>query len=351
MAIKIGNNDITLKLGSSDVTAAYIGDTLVYSGGTPPTPTFQGKWKATYSDSSVTSAECDSSSAITYNEINLTNLVSVEIGDCVTSIGYQAFSDCRSLTSIDIPNNVTSIGDEAFWGCSGLTSIDIPSGVTTIGEGAFGSCDSITSIDIPSGVTSIGGLAFIFCTSLTSIDIPSGVTTIGDNAFQFCFSLTSITVNATTPPTLGSGAFDGSTCPILVPSQSVNVYKSASGWSDYADRIQAIPVPTPTLQWVTFSNGDTIPSDLEIYGVKGVVNDLSKVFYGAVDECIYFELDRNKYNVIIGGYSTVCYSEYGIISNTSVEYIFSNIGCSDSYTVSSKTIANMSNDIQLYIYA
>ena len=45
--IKIGNNDITLKLGSADVSAAYIGDTLVYSGGTtpptPPTPTYQ--WK------------------------------------------------------------------------------------------------------------------------------------------------------------------------------------------------------------------------------------------------------------------------------------------------------------------
>ena len=39
MAVKIGNNDITLKLGSADVSAAYIGDTLVYSGGTPPTPT------------------------------------------------------------------------------------------------------------------------------------------------------------------------------------------------------------------------------------------------------------------------------------------------------------------------
>jgi len=36
MAVKIGNSDITLKLGSSDVTAAYIGDTLVYSGGTQP---------------------------------------------------------------------------------------------------------------------------------------------------------------------------------------------------------------------------------------------------------------------------------------------------------------------------
>ena len=32
--IKIGNSDITLRLGSSAVTAAYLGTTLVYSGGT-----------------------------------------------------------------------------------------------------------------------------------------------------------------------------------------------------------------------------------------------------------------------------------------------------------------------------
>lgn len=102
-----------------------------------------------------------------------------------------------------------------------------------------------------------------------------------------------------------------------------------------------------TLQWVTFSNGDTIPSDLQIYGIKGVVNDLNIIFY-MDDDDIYVELDKGKYNVYIGGY---CYSEYGIVSNTSVEYTFSNVGCSDSYTVSSKTIANMSNDIQLLIYA
>ena len=107
-----------------------------------------------------------------------------------------------------------------------------------------------------------------------------------------------------------------------------------------------------TLQWVTFSNGDTIPSDLQIYGIKGIVNDLSLVFYGASEDDIYVEdAGRNKFNVIIGGYTTVCYSEYDILSNTSVEYTFSNVGCSDYYTVSSKTIANMSNDIQLYIYA
>ncbi len=107
-----------------------------------------------------------------------------------------------------------------------------------------------------------------------------------------------------------------------------------------------------TLQWVTFSNGDTITSDLQIYGIKGIVNDLSKVFIDSSENIFVEDAGKNKFNVIIGGYSTACYNEGDIISNTSVEYTFSNIGtCSDSYTVSSKTIANMSNDIQLYIYA
>ncbi|WP_295590144.1 hypothetical protein [uncultured Methanobrevibacter sp.] len=106
-----------------------------------------------------------------------------------------------------------------------------------------------------------------------------------------------------------------------------------------------------TLQWVTFSNGDTIPSDLQIYGIKGIVNDLGRVFIDFLEDIFVEDAGRNKYNVFIGNYSIPCYSEYDILSNTSVEYIFSNIGCSDSCTVSSKTIANMSNDIQLYIYA
>lgn len=109
--------------------------------------------------------------------------------------------------------------------------------------------------------------------------------------------------------------------------------------------------PTPTLQWVTFNNGDIIPPDLQIYGIKGIVNDLSIVFDDNFQDIYVENAGRNKYNAIFGGYTGGCYNEGDIVSNTSVEYIFSNIGCSDSYTVSSKTIANMSNDIQLYIYA
>lgn len=53
------------------------------------------------------------------------NLVSVDIGDTVTSIGDYAFNGCSGLTSVTIPDSVTDIGSEAFWGCSGLTSVTI----------------------------------------------------------------------------------------------------------------------------------------------------------------------------------------------------------------------------------
>jgi hypothetical protein len=137
----------------------------------------------------------------------------------------------------------TSIGEAAFLNCSVLTSVIIPNSVTSISGGAFYECNSLTSIDIPYSVTSIGEYAFQECKSLTNIDIPDSVTSIDNNAFYYCTGLTSITIEATTPPTLNDSYVFSNTnnCPIYVPSASVETYKSAIRWSNYASRIQAIP--------------------------------------------------------------------------------------------------------------
>ena len=146
--------------------------------------------------------------------------IEVYVGDCVLHLGDDAFYGLRNMTSCRLPNNIDKIPSRCFYFCFSLTSITIPYSVTEI------------SYD-----------AFYDCSNLKNISIPSNVTSIGNRALKKCSGLTSITVEATTPPTMtDDSAFESTNnCPIYVPSQSVSAYKSATNWSTYASRIQAIP--------------------------------------------------------------------------------------------------------------
>lgn len=212
----------TSELGYPNVSLIKADGSILYAMNAP-TPPSDSKWKATYFDSTVESAQCDSTSAITKGDVTVENIASFEIGDCVTSIGDELFFidlDQAPLTSVTFGNNVASIGHDAFTNCTGLTEVVLPDSVTSIGD-----------------------YAFSFCSNLRSINIPSGVTSIGRSAFNNCSGLTSVTIEATTPPTLGRAVFDSTNTNLViyVPAASVDAYKAASGWSDYASRIQAIP--------------------------------------------------------------------------------------------------------------
>ena len=136
---------------------------------------------------------------------------------------------------------MTTFDNYAFSGASGLNSVTIDyASNATLGYDQFKDLP-ITSLTIGSHPTSIPSGMFENCTKLTSLDIPSNISSIESRAFASCTGLTSITVESTTPPTLGSYVFNYTNCPIYVPSESVDAYKAASGWSSYASRIQAIP--------------------------------------------------------------------------------------------------------------
>ena len=124
-------------------------------------------------------------------------------------------------------NTYNHIGKITFWG------------PFSIGREVFYDRDNLKTIIIPNSVTSIGEYAFAYCDNLTSIEIPNSVTSIGDSAFEGCTSLTSVYVKPTTPPTLGSYVFNinASGRKIYVPRASLNAYKTASGWKDYASAI------------------------------------------------------------------------------------------------------------------
>ncbi len=143
--------------------------------------------RAIYSDGTTNDYEIIG--ILTNKAVLKANLISIEIGNTVTSIGDNAFSTCHNLISATIPNSVTNIESFAFSRCTSLTSVKIPNSVTGIGERAFSGCNGLTNVTILSSVTGIGDYAFEGCTGLTSVTIPDSVTSIGNGAFYGCSNL------------------------------------------------------------------------------------------------------------------------------------------------------------------
>ena len=132
------------------------------------------------------------------NGITKSNIVKVEIGTKVTSIGGLAFYQCRSLQSVTIGDSVMYMLQRAFDGCSLLESVtfDGTSQVIGIPRAAFYDCSALKSVTIPDNVTNIDDYAFSKCSALQSVTIPTNVnfTTIGDMAFSGCNVLQSLTI-------------------------------------------------------------------------------------------------------------------------------------------------------------
>ena len=153
------------------------------------------------------------------------DILSVEIGDGITTIASCAFYNCRNITSVVIPEGVTTIGDSAFSACDNLKEIYIPSTVEKIGTRTFsldiglekitvsennpvfhsdGNCIIETAtktlltgcntsiIPTDGSVTAIGDWAFSGCKKLSSIVIPDCITSIGENPFVFCDNLSTV---------------------------------------------------------------------------------------------------------------------------------------------------------------
>lgn len=159
------------------------------------------QYKFTLNDSTVASAVCDSTSAITSTIVSpyKSSMVEAEVGECISNVNYRVFSECTGLTAVTLSNH-GSVGNEAF----------------------------------------------LRCRNLRTVEIGSGVSSMGANAFNSCTGLESVTIRVVTPFAIGSGdysPFNGTndTFQIYVPADSVDAYKVANGWSRYASRIQAIP--------------------------------------------------------------------------------------------------------------
>lgn len=225
-----------------------------------------------FAPAGLTSYEFDNSITVFGDSVleGCRSLEEVVLPDGLLVIETSAFDQCVSLQNLIIPDTVTSIGQYAFIGCDALTSVRIPDSVATLSSGAFARCKKLSSFSgkyasgdgralivnntmvafapaglesyrILDGVTRVEYETFSSLNELKTIVFPASVQSIGSYAVNYCSNLTSLVIEATTPPTGADDMFSSlSNCSIYVPAESLETYKTAQYWSNYAQLIHAI---------------------------------------------------------------------------------------------------------------
>lgn len=176
------------------------------------------------------------------------------VGDLVTrlivpaaysGIGQYACYNCRRLTDLVLPKSVKTVGQSAFNNCQSLVALEC-TGLETVGANAFNNCYSLQVINLPA-VKTIRSSAFGFCRNLQRVTLGINTKTIETYAFynaggQAQLTNMTITCKATTPPTIAALSFPPTQyiTAIRVPANSVESYKTATNWAQYADKIIAI---------------------------------------------------------------------------------------------------------------
>ena len=161
----------------------------------------------------------------------------VEYGEVtydVTAIAAETFSGCPSLVSVLIGNAVTTMGNRAFAYNNSLKSVTIGDGLEAVPQYAFYMCPALTDVTIGNAVTSIGTSAFHGCSSLKTVIIGSSVTSIGESAFYDCSSLADVYCLAEQVPATESTSFD-SRYPLFtlsVPGTAYSAYYNTVPWSN-----------------------------------------------------------------------------------------------------------------------
>lgn len=143
---------------------------------------------------------------------------------------------CNALSSLDL-GETSKIGNSVLNNCPNLCLIEAPK-ASEIGQNCFNNNSSMTEINLGSDELSSINYMGNDNAKLRNIFLPKGVTTIS-NSFNNCASIEIIHIRAINPPAL-TNSFNYITAgtKIYVPTKSLDAYKAADGWKDYADKIE-----------------------------------------------------------------------------------------------------------------
>ena len=186
-------------------------------------------------------------------------ITSISLPEGLTSVGNAGFKDCMFVNHVSVPASVETIGFSAFENCRMLSNLTFAANgaLTTIDNWAFYNNHELKNVVIPEGVTSIGYAAFYGCTYLSELTLPASMQAIEDNGFALCAKLQRMNVDAIVPPIVASRTFEDvdRTIPVVVPDESVSVYKSAPVWQEF--NIQGKSEVPTALDNIHAENSDT----------------------------------------------------------------------------------------------
>ena len=174
----IGNGTFYLckKLTSIHIPASV---TYIYMGDNDfTTPAFNSEYLQTITvdPENTKYASPAGSNAIIDNETNALilgcgNTDFTKIPNTVTTIGQEAFAGVTfANTIVSLPTSVTGIMEYAFMH-SNITSINLGelSNLTTIGNEAFSDCKGLTEVTLPASITNMGSSVFANCYNLVKV--------------------------------------------------------------------------------------------------------------------------------------------------------------------------------------
>lgn len=167
-------------------------------------------------------------------------LIEVDIGK-VTALPTGTFYGSPKLAAVPNADIITSVGQQCFSFNSTLTEIDLKQ-CESIGPFAFAQCGNLEVVRLPS-IVNLTANIFNNSHKIQIVELGEFCKSVTNSAFSSCKIDLTLIVRATTPPTL-NGSFmlgsGGAVISVMVPAESVEAYKNAPNWSNYALVISAI---------------------------------------------------------------------------------------------------------------
>lgn len=146
------------------------------------------------------------------------------------------FVNHSTLKTVDAVH-IQALPVNAFYNCFGLTSVLLPD-LTAVGMNAFYGCSSLQEfIQTKYECLYDIGQHFNGCSAINKIDIYPAPGSWLMQSFEGCTNLETLIIRGTNIPQLIGNV---PSTYIYVSQDVLDTYKSASNWSDYADKMRAI---------------------------------------------------------------------------------------------------------------